>query len=139
MTDRRAASLRVLEQIAVAPSPHIDGFYVAYISGTAGLGMGMFIFSNGVVVGSDISGVSYDGTYVASEDGKSAHVTALVKVPGGTTLIQGVVVPPEGESFQLDRIIPILSDAPFFPLDTPHGPVNVRLTKLRDLKGSAGV
>lgn len=112
---------------------HLDGFYVAYISGAAGLGMAMFIFREGIVVGSDISGVSYDGTFVASEDGKSAHVSALVKVPGGTTLIQGHVVPPEGESFRLERIIPIISDAPFFPLDTPHGPVNVRLTRLRDL------
>ncbi len=114
----------------------IDGFYVAYISGMVGLGMAMFIFRDGVVVGSDMAGVSYDGTYIPSEDHRTVHVTASVKVPGGTTLVQGRVVPPEGESFQIDRSIPIVSDAPFFPLDTPHGPVNVRLTKLRGFEGS---
>ncbi len=117
----------------MSAASRMDGFYVAYISGTAGLGMAMFIFREGVMVGSDISGVSYDGTYVASEDGRSAQVSAVVNVPGGTTLVQGVVVPPEGESFRIERLIPLVNDAQFFPLDTPHGPVNVRLTKLRDL------
>jgi hypothetical protein len=124
----------------VATQSDIDGFYVAYISGTAGLGMAMFIFSKGIVVGSDVSGVSYDGTYEPTQGGSSAHIKASVVVPGSTTFVQGGVAPPEGTTFPLDVVVPLKSSEPFFHLETPRGPVNVRLTKLRGLgEGLDGV
>jgi hypothetical protein len=41
----------------------INGFYAAYLTGSAGQGLAMLVFRNGTVVGVDAAGVKYDGTY----------------------------------------------------------------------------
>jgi hypothetical protein len=111
----------------------IDGIYAAYMTGTGGQGFGMFVFQGGVLSGADPLGVKFDGTYKSSDDGKISG-TIKVTVPPEGTVVQGVSV----GSSPLTYEVPLLLESDLqamgvFRLDTPLGPVNVKLEKLRGL------
>jgi hypothetical protein len=111
----------------------IDGIYAAYMTGTDGQGFGMFVFHNGILSGADPLGVRFDGMYESTEDGKIL-ATIKVTVPPEGTVVQGVSV----GSSPLTYEVPLLLEADLesmgvFRLDTPLGPVNVKLEKLRGL------
>lgn len=113
-------------------NPSIDGFYAAYLTGTAAQGFAMFVFRNGAVVGVDIGGVKYDGVY---SDTAAGYVVKLkVTVPPNVGLIQGVTVGPEGDSSDLDFELPLdFLAQPFLRVNAKHGPVNAKIVKLREL------
>lgn len=49
----------------------INGFYTGYFTGAAGNGVALFVMRDGVLVGVDMSGVTFDGNYKAdSSSGK---------------------------------------------------------------------
>lgn len=111
----------------------VDGFYVAFVTGTGGQGIALFVFRDGVVVGSDMAGVKYDGSYRLIDGGLGLEVTARVRAPGGVNLVQGRVTPPEGYSYSLTIRVPLGEESSFFRVETPLGPVNAKLVKLRGL------
>jgi hypothetical protein len=111
----------------------MDGIYAAYMTGTDGQGFAMFVFHNGILSGADPLGVRFDGMYQSTEDGKIS-ATIKVTVPPEGTVVQGVSV----GSSPLIYEVPLLLEADLesvgvFRLDTPLGPVNVKLEKLRGL------
>lgn len=111
----------------------MNGFYAGYFTATSGVGLAMFILREGVIIGSDPSGVIFDGTFVANGDG-SADGLVAVSAPPGVTLIQGITVGPEGLKYTLPiHLPPDVSNAPFIRLDTPIGAVNLRLVKLKEI------
>lgn len=113
-------------------SASVDGFYAAYLTGSTGQGLAMLVFRNGAIVGVDVVGVKYDGTYSESCNGVSIKLT--VSVPPNTPLIQGVSTGPQGEDSGMElHLPPDFLSLPFIRIDTGHGPVNVKLTKLRKL------
>lgn len=69
-------------------SASINGFYAAYLSGTAGQGFAMIVFKNGTIVGVDALGSKYDGTYI--DTGNAISAKLKVSLPPNTLLIQGV-------------------------------------------------
>lgn len=110
-----------------------EGFYATYMSASDGQGFAMFVFSNNVIVGADPLGVKFDGTYEACDDG-SLVGRVTVTVPPGGTVIQGASAGPNGMTYE----VPISFEAGAFSLDfvkleTPLGPVNIRMNKLRDV------
>jgi hypothetical protein len=113
-------------------SASINGFYAAYLTGSDSQGFAMLVFRDGTIVGVDAAGVKFDGTYEAASPGFS--VKLRVSVPPNTLLIQGVKTGAEIESSELEFLLPsdFLSQ-PFLRLNAKHGPVNAKLTKLRDL------
>jgi hypothetical protein len=114
-------------------SVSINGFYGAYLTGGASQGFAMLVFRNGTIVGIDVSGVKFDGTYKDTEDG-GFSVKLTVSIPPNTLLIQGAKSGPETEKSELEFQLPVdFLSRPFIRIDGRHGPVNARLTKLREL------
>jgi hypothetical protein len=110
----------------------IDGFYAAYLTGSSGQGLVMLIFRHGTIVGIDVAGAKYDGTY--SDAGGSFAIRLSIWLPPNILLVQGASTGPEGDSSELDFQLPgdFLSQ-PYVRVNAKHGPVNVKLTKLREL------
>jgi hypothetical protein len=110
----------------------IDGFYAAYLTGGAGQGFVMFVFRRGTIVGIDVAGAKYDGIY--SEAANGFLVKLKVSLPPNTLLVQGVSTGPQGDNSELDFQLPsdFLSQ-PFIRVNAKHGPVNVKIVKLREL------
>jgi hypothetical protein len=116
-------------------SMKIDGFYIAYLSGKNGQGLAMLVFREGRIVGADAGEVIYDGQYAESPDG-TIPVTLSLKFPPNASLIQGGTADPKGEEAQVNfRMPPDFSSGKFFRVETPRGPVNARLLRLRGLDG----
>jgi hypothetical protein len=110
-----------------------EGFYASYMSASDGQGFAMFVFSNGLISGVDPLGVEFDGRYETKEDGSLVGVVT-VKVPPSGTVIQGASAGPSGLTYQVP--IAFATDAfeiDFVKLETPLGPVNLRMKKLRGL------
>lgn len=110
----------------------IDGFYAAYLTGKVGQGLAMFVLKKGAVVGVDVAGISYDGTYTETADDIAIHLK--MSIPPKTFLVQGITTGPEKEESSLAFRLPrdFLSQ-PFIRIDAAHGPLNAKLIKLREL------
>ena|SRR5579872_544029 len=113
-------------------STSINGFYAAYLTGSAGQGLAMLVFRNGTIVGVDAGGGKYDGSYRDSGDGFS--VKLKVALPPNTLLIHGVSSGPQTELSELEVQLPAdFLSQPFIRINAHHGPVNAKLVKLREL------
>jgi hypothetical protein len=109
-----------------------NGFYAVYLTGSAGQGFAMLVFRNGTVVGIDVAGVKYDGTY--TETGSGLAVKVNVSVPPNTTLVQGVTSGSQSDNSELVFQLPVdFLSQPFIRIDAKHGPVNAKIMKLREL------
>ncbi len=110
-----------------------NGFYASYMSGSDGQGFAMFVFSNGTIVGADPLGVKFDGVYQTSDDG-SLTGKVTVSVPPGGTVIQGASAGPGGLTYEVPiSLAPNAFSLDYLKLETPLGPVNLRMVKLRDV------
>ena len=111
----------------------MDGIYAMAFRGAADWGTGMLILKDGNIIGADVSGVQYDGTYKIS--GESVAVNFVMTVPPGTSLVQGVPARSETYKIPVETTIPraaFENNAPV-PLRLPPGPVNVIFRRLRNL------
>lgn len=112
--------------------PSLDGFYAAYLTGSMGQGFVMFVFRNGIISGADVAGATYDGTYTACEGGFA--VTLSISLPPNTLLVQGVTTGSQGDRSTLNFQLPVdFLSQPFIRVNAKHGPVNVKIVKLREL------
>lgn len=113
-------------------SSSIDGFYAAYLTGSSGQGLLMLIFRQGTIVGVDATGAKYDGTY-SYADGSFA-VKLSILLPPNILLVQGATTGPQGDSSELNFQLPAdFLSQPYIRINAKHGPVNAKLTKLREL------
>ena len=114
----------------------LDGFYTARITGTSGQGLAIFVFQSGILVGCDPLGVQFDGHYEADEVGSTLRGSVTVKAPPGGMTVQGVNTGPNGITYTLPFELPTdFGLLNFIRLETPLGPVNMTLKKMRGLKG----
>lgn len=112
----------------------IEGFYAAYLTAAGGNGMVLMALRCGRLVGADLGGVKYDGTYV-EKDGKGYKVEVLVTVPPNIPLVQGMSSGPSPEPYTLVASFPQdFASQPFVRIEGKYGPVNGRFVKLRDLE-----
>jgi hypothetical protein len=110
----------------------IDGFYAAYLTGSAGQGFAMLVFRNGTIAGADALGAKYDGVYNEAAGGFA--VKLKVSLPPNMFLVQGVSTGPEADDSELDFQLPVdFLSQPFIRVSAKHGPVNVKVVKLREL------
>lgn len=110
----------------------IDGFYAAYLTGSFGQGLVMLIFRHGTIVGIDAAGAKYDGTY--TDAGGGFGVELGIWLPPNILLVQGASTGPQGDNSQLDFQLPAdFLSQPYIRVNAKHGPVNVKLIKLREL------
>ncbi len=114
----------------------LDGFYAAYLSGKAAQGFAMLIFRKGKIVGAGTLGDVFDGHYEVASD-SMLSVKIKTRSPPNTTLIQGGITGPEGETGDLAFTIPQnFSSQDYIRIETQRGPVNVKLVRLRGVDDS---
>ncbi|MBC2777296.1 hypothetical protein [Parasphingopyxis marina] len=114
-----------------------EGIYAAYMTASEGQGFSMFVFMGGRIVGADPFGVVYDGSYQTQKDGNLVG-QVTVTVPPGVLVIQGATPGPDGMTYQVP--LNFETDAlglDYITLETPLGPVNLRMTKIRELEREA--
>lgn len=112
----------------------IEGFYLAYATGLQGNGVIMFVVMGGKIVGADIMGVRFDGTYTPTQDGGGFDAIIKITAPAGQTLIQGISTGPVGLTYEVKTFLPHdLESVDFLKIPTQFGSVNARFQKLRGL------
>lgn len=115
----------------------LDGFYVGYMSAD-GYGVVLFVFRGSNIVGVDAGGVKFDGTYAQDSATNSFRGKITVNAPPNIDLVQGINTGPNGLTYEVPFSMPEnFLEAPFIRVDTPFGPVNIKLEKLRDLGDAA--
>jgi hypothetical protein len=111
----------------------VEGFYSIAFTGYSGSGFGMLVFHDGIAIGADVTGTTFDGTYVERPETQSVDFNITMAAPAGVTLVQTgaqLTVPtkvPIAGSFPMDlgREQPVL-------VQTALGPVNIILRRIRD-------
>ncbi len=111
----------------------MDGIYKVTFRGAADWGIGLLELRNGIVAGADAAGAIYDGTY--QETDLDITLNLNMTVPPGVVLVQGGAAQPKQYSIVFHAIIPkhSIDDATPVYVDLPPGPVNVIVTRLREL------
>lgn len=108
------------------------GFFRMDYTGKVDSGAGTLAFVDGKVAGLDTGGGIYRGQYTV--DGQTVSGIVELSFPNGGRLVTGAVVqagsPPMTIPFSVSETA---AEGKIFRVDTPTGPVNVRLTRLADL------
>lgn len=111
-----------------------DGYYAGYFAGAEGEGLGIISLNNGVLVGADVTGTKFDGTYQKDNITGDLVGNVTVAAPPLVKLIQGHDTGDKGITYNVPfRLPPDFTSKPYILLDTIYGPINVKLVKLRDL------
>ena|SRR5262249_28622138 len=71
----------------------MGAFYIMKYFGKAGAGGGTLYIGKGVVVGTDIQGAKFDGTYHVTND-RMRGVVKMTSPASGSTLVTGQTLPP---------------------------------------------
>lgn len=110
----------------------MQGFYSVSYGGQAGLGMALLALHGGKIVGADVAGGLYDGTYIEARERLSINVS--VTVPPGVILVTGAAAQTAPYTFQINAVLPASfgGGAPV-QVPTPTGLVTATFKKLRDL------
>jgi hypothetical protein len=108
------------------------GFFKMDYSGANSAGSGAIAFIDGKVAGIDVGGGIYDGSYSEAQPGVlSGKVN--VSFPEGGTLVTGQIAP-RGSAISVPfRVANSEIEGHTIQLQTPTGPVAVKLTKVSSL------
>jgi len=115
----------------------LDGFYAAYLTGRAGNTVVLLAIKSGSLVGAAAGGLKYDGTVEPRTDGGfNFHVKYVIQP--GTPLITGVGSVAIPTPVSLDFTVPAdFASGTILTIHTPFGPINAKMSKLRDFDFSA--
>ena len=112
----------------------IKGYYSVRYSGAAGEGFGQITLDANVIVGTDIAGAKFEGTYRYNERTDMFDVELELTVPPDAGTDTGL--PAQGD----ERKLPIRASIPRdlggqlpIPVPTPLGEVQVIFEQIRDL------
>ena len=109
-----------------------EGFYSIAFTGQFGdSGFGIIVLDTGRVVGVDVGGACFDGTYTYNQQSKLIDVDLTLTVPPGVPLVQGVPARPDEWSFDFKASFPKETNETPVAVDTPFGPVNTIIRYLR--------
>ena len=107
-----------------------EGIYGVRYWQDSGEGVGILVLRRGRILGYDIGGGVYSGTYEARSDG---HFDAKVTLEGvgGLTLVTGHVTPEDGEEIPIEFTVQKYPGPTEFEAATPYGPVKYQLDRLQ--------
>ena len=109
-----------------------DAIYAAYLTGKAGSTFALLVFRDGVIAGTDVGAVHYDGTYELTSDRRNIVGNIEVSSPAGTTSITGVSNPDQPLTYDVPFRLPVKLDPDaVYRIETPIGPVNAKFKKER--------
>lgn len=111
----------------------LDGFYALYYTGRTGSGFGVIVFKGGIVTGADVNGGVYDGKYTINDDQKIFEGAIKLTLPPGVPMVTGAAPSQTSYTQEFPISLPLDLD-PTHPVQvqTPTGPVNIILKKIRD-------
>lgn len=112
----------------------MDGFFRIAFTGTAGSGFGMLVLRSGVVVGADVAGATYDGSYTDNSATETLDFEITMSAPAGIIPVQTGIALTEPMNLPISGRVPqgnIGSETATL-LQTRIGPVNVIFKKLRE-------
>jgi hypothetical protein len=110
----------------------MDGFYVAYLTGRGGNSVMLFAIKSNALIGVDAGGMKYNGHVNKGENGSITFHLEYVLSPG-TPLITGAGGVASATPVALDFNMPAnFADGVVVGVQTPFGPVNAKVSKLRD-------
>jgi hypothetical protein len=110
----------------------LEGMYSIAFRGREGDGVGILVLMGGRIFGSD-GAVSYDGHYEPNSK-RPGYIDASLRltVPPGVSLVVGRR--PQPATYWFDLQASIATRAPTsLKVDTPYGPVHVKVDYLRDI------
>ena len=110
----------------------VDGFYGVEYWKDDNAGVGILLLRNGKLLGCDITGGSYTGSYEPTSDHGYADAEANVDFEGGVDLVFDFTTPEDGLDFDIKFTIQKYGGPTVFKAETPFGTVNYRLHFLRD-------
>jgi transcriptional regulator with XRE-family HTH domain len=113
-----------------------EGMFLLQFTGMKDWGAGVLILENGIIYGADIGRVLYDGTYEFDASAGLIRGNIHVRIPPGTTTVQGTKFPYE-IAFDVPVSFPRDADDYAFQIKTPIGPVNARIQFLRRIPNAA--
>ena len=115
----------------------LEGMYRLDFAGVAGFGAAALVVKEGKIFGSDVAGVSYDGTYEPTGTPGEVTLTLTLTVPPGVRLVQGLVAGHQGFAFKVGPQTVNLQNqgeiSVTTPVNGPKGAVRARISKLRNL------
>ncbi|HUN98600.1 MAG TPA: hypothetical protein VMU69_20500 [Bradyrhizobium sp.] len=110
----------------------MDGFYVAYLTGRGGNSVLLFAIRSSTLVGVDVGGMKYDGHVEKTPNGTVTFHVEYVVTPNNS-LITGVGNVAAPTPVALDFVVPgNFAEGVVVTIQTPFGPVNAKISKLRD-------
>jgi hypothetical protein len=111
----------------------MDGFYAAYLTGRGGNTVVLLAIKSNSIVGVDAGGLKYDGNVEPTTGGAFKFQVKYI-LPPGTPLITGMggVATPTPVSLDF-TVPPDFTSGTIVTIQTPFGPVNAKMSKLRDL------
>src|SRR4051812_47233380 len=110
-----------------------EGFFRVAFTGAAGSGFGMLVLRNGIAVGADVVGATFEGSYAEDPATQTTELDIIMTMPAGSTPVQtGTPLPaPIRVPIQTSiSVAEIVNEIPKL-VRTPLGPVNVVFKKLR--------
>jgi helix-turn-helix protein len=114
-----------------------DGMYGITFQGGGGTGMGVIIFDNGRVYGTDTQGVKYDGEYTFNDSTGLADIKAKVTFPPNVKAVFGLSNPYEW-AFDITTTFNPRQNAGALAVKTSIGqPINAQYVFLRSLPDAA--
>ncbi|WNM61169.1 hypothetical protein [Candidatus Nitrospira neomarina] len=112
----------------------IDGFYSIFFTGVSGQGFGVIVLKDGILVGADNTGGSYDGHYTVNNEKQFLIGEVVLNAPPGIQLVTGAATGSEPASWVMPLSLPPdFGNGRAFPMKTPTGPINIIFRKLRDI------
>ena len=109
-----------------------EGFYsIAFIGQTGNHGIGIIVLDTDLVVGVDIGGARYDGTYAYNRKTDQIDADLTLTVPPGVSLVTGALARPDEWGFQFTASFPRETTETPVLVKTPSGPVNAIIRYLR--------
>jgi hypothetical protein len=113
-------------------SAEFEGFYAFYFTGATGSSFGLLTFKKGIIVGVDVGGGKYDGTYTLDTEHMTARCIVDFVLTLGNQSITGAMAVTEPIRISVPVVLPIRIDpTTHHRIETPIGPINARFERLR--------
>ncbi len=111
-----------------------EAFYsITFVGASGSWGFGMIVMDTGKIIGADVAGARYDGSYQFNKRTNMIDASIKLTVPAGVELVQGTPAQPNEWTLEFQASLPPDTQDTPIGIDTPAGPVNVVFKHIRDL------
>lgn len=112
----------------------VDGIYLVNYTGRQGIGAATMTLSSGQIVGVDVAGGEYEGTYKLQNENIVGNI--VMHVPAGVYLVTGAPISPVPYTVPISFAFPAaikVNQVIQTQIQLPTGPVNANVKKVKSL------